>query len=147
MYQQYRQQHMIADNRKFIPPYEIIEPPVVVEQPPFSTTQPFSANPKDWGPSLWYYLHTAAYNYPSQPTHQEVKSMKNWLKCLHVTIPCKNCSQHYKKYIDKYDKHLEDICKSRTRLFEFFVDIHNQVNQRNGKPIVDYDKAYQMYKQ
>ena len=71
--------------------------------------------------------------------------MKNWLKSLYATIPCQNCSDHYKSYIDQNEDNLDKICSDRNKLFNFLVDIHNKVNERLNKPQMDYKTAYSMY--
>lgn len=105
----------------------------------------WSRDPRKWGPYLWTYMHYAAANYPEQPTEQEIHDMMNWLCTLHVTIPCTNCQVHYKRYIDQYKPYLYRICANKHHLFNFLVDIHNQVNKRNNKPIVSYEQAREMY--
>lgn len=104
-------------------------------------------DPKLWGPHLWSYMHYSAANYPNNPTDQEIDDMKKWLCSLPVTIPCNNCSKHYKQYIDKNKYRLDDICSCRDKLFNFLVDIHNKVNIRNGKREINYNEARKMYNQ
>lgn len=107
--------------------------------------QRWSRDPTQWGPHLWTYMHYAAANYPEQPNEQEIQDMIMWLCSLPVTIPCVNCQIHYKRYIEKSKPYLYRICSNRTSLFNFLVDIHNQVNQRNNKPLVSYEDARRMY--
>ena len=102
-----------------------------------------SNDPRVWGPPLWKYMHYSAANYPEAPSREQIRDMVNWLRTLTVTIPCVSCKQHYKKYLDKHE--LERICSSRDTLFNFLVDIHNQVNRRNNKKIVSYAEAREMY--
>jgi hypothetical protein len=104
-----------------------------------------SKDPRTWGPHLWYYLHTSAANYPTHPSVTEQRAMKQWLKTLPVTIPCENCSYHYARYVKEHEAMLDKICQSRDQLFEFFVDLHNQVNRRNRKPIFTYEQARSLY--
>jgi hypothetical protein len=105
-----------------------------------------TSDPKVWGPHLWAYLHYSAANYSDHPTPAERKEMKNWLCSLPVTIPCDNCSRHYRKYITKNKHKLDEICSDKNKLFNFLVDIHNKVNERNGKRIMSYEEALQLYK-
>ncbi len=102
-------------------------------------------NPKKWGPHLWFYLHTAAMNYPSNPSIDQQNGMKNWLCSLKWTIPCKNCSDHYGSYIESHRGELPEVCASRDKLFEFLVKIHNKVNAQNGKPVISIEDAKKMY--
>lgn len=128
-----------TDNTKFRK--EVSVTPIVEKPETFPT-----ADPTKWGPHLWSYLHYSAINYPIKPSKQQQKSMKQWLTCLSATIPCKNCSTHYNKYIQQHFKNLDVICASRDTLFNFLVDIHNKVNKRNGKREVGYDEARWLYR-
>jgi hypothetical protein len=102
-------------------------------------------DPKLWGPHLWAYLHYSAMNYPENPSRKEIDEMINWLCSLPVTIPCDNCSKHYRGYIEKNKNNLPVICSNKDTLFNFLVDIHNKVNERNGKPIMSYEDARKLY--
>jgi Erv1 / Alr family len=104
-----------------------------------------SNDPKVWGPHLWKYMHCSAANYPERPSERQIQDMITWLKTLTVTIPCVKCKEHYGKYIHNHNSELHAICSSKDSLFNFIVDIHNQVNKRNNKPIVTYDQAKQLY--
>ena len=131
----------ITDNTKFINIRELQNK----QQNKICDTKSLTSDPKIWGPILWSYLHYSAINYPEHPTKQQVKEMKDWLCSLPTTIPCKNCSQHYRKYIEQNREQLDKICSCRDHLFNFLVDIHNKVNKRNGKKELTYDEARKIY--
>jgi len=103
-------------------------------------------DPNVWGPHLWRYMHYSAANYPRNPSEQQIQDMMTWLKTLTVTLPCNSCKEHYGRYIQNNNAHLREICSSRDKLFNFFVDIHNKVNQRKNKPILSYEEARMIYK-
>jgi hypothetical protein len=105
----------------------------------------WTRDPKLWGPHLWAYLHYSASNYPDNPTEEQIKEMMNWLTCLPVTIPCSECSKHYKNYIQQNRTNLPAICSTKNNLFRFLVDIHNKVNERYGKPKLSYEDAWKLY--
>jgi len=104
-----------------------------------------NTDPKLWGPHLWSYMHYSAANYPEYPSEKEIQDMVVWLKVLPVTIPCVSCKQHYGAYIENNKDRLYQICSSKNDLFNFFVDIHNKVNERSGKPTMTYEDAKRMY--
>ncbi len=112
---------------------------------PNAVGENWEKDPTRWGPHLWAYLHYAALNYPTKPTREQSKEMEDWLKCLPITIPCSNCSEHYRAYIAKHTAELSQICATKNALFQFLVDIHNQVNRRNGKPEMSYEDALKIY--
>jgi hypothetical protein len=103
------------------------------------------SDPKIWGPLIWKYLHYSSANYPVKPTQQQVNDMINFLCSLTITIPCKNCANHYQEYINKYKSQLPEICSDKNKLFNFLVDCHNQVNKRNNKPLISYEESKRMY--
>ena len=105
----------------------------------------YSRNPDNWGPHLWFYLHNCSANYPMNPDQETKEAMISYLLSLGYTIPCKECSIHYKRMIDSYKYKLPEICSSRERLFNFIVDLHNQVNVRTNKPIMNIENARKMY--
>ena len=115
--------------------------------PPLDTVPPIttSKDPRVWGPPLWRYLHLSAANYPKNPTVREARAMMDWLIHLPVTIPCESCGVHYRQYITRNYNRLPVICSSRDNLFKFLVDIHNKVNERNGKRCLTYDEAWKLY--
>jgi len=105
----------------------------------------FSPDPSSWGPTLWYYLHCSAANYPKKPTTEQRDAMKIWLSSLSVTIPCANCGHHFNEFVRSHQNNLDTICSSREKLFNFLVDAHNKVNQRNGKSSISYEEARKQY--
>lgn len=109
------------------------------------TCTEWKKNPELWGPHLWAYLHYAAANYPEKPTVDNIKEMTEWLCSLPVTIPCENCSKHYRSYIEENKSRLTAICADKNSLFNFLVDIHNKVNAQNGKVEMSYSDAKALY--
>lgn len=105
----------------------------------------WAKDPKKWGPHLWAYMHYAAANYPDNPSEKDIREMINWLCALPVTIPCDSCRIHYRRYIETNKPILPQICSDKTKLFNFLVDIHNKVNERNNKPTVTYEQARKIY--
>ena len=57
-----------------------------------------------------------------------------------MILPCKKCQKHYQENLWKLpiDKFLE----SKAKLFQWTVDIHNQVNEDLGKIKYSYEEAY-----
>lgn len=104
-----------------------------------------TSNPSVWGPGLWLFLHISSAHYPINPD----KSTKEFAICtilgLPSSLPCANCSSHSKSYIESRKNQLGDICSSRMKYFNFFVDLHNFVNQRLNKKLYTYEEAWKMY--
>ena len=62
-----------------------------------------------------------------------------------MMLPCVSCKDHANTYIEREDCDLEDHCQGRDKLFAFFVDFHNYVNERHGKPKWTVEKAKEFY--
>ena len=70
--------------------------------------------------------------------------MKQRIKALPVEIPCMKCRSHCSAFIES--SNLDEVVSSRENLFRFYFTFHNKVNERLGKPIMDYDRAKEIYK-
>ena len=104
-----------------------------------------SANPKVWGPPFWFTLHNSAVHYPIQASPIVKERMKHRILAIPYEIPCSNCRPHAIDFIEKNRDMLNNIVSGRHTLFQFYVDFHNKVNERYGKPIWTYEQAYEMY--
>lgn len=101
--------------------------------------------PEVFGPPLWFSLHNASVYYPEIASPVYAERMKNIIVGLPVLIPCETCKEHATVYIEKNKHTLMDVCKSKEKLFKFFVDFHNYVNVRLGKREWSYQEAKAMY--
>ena len=105
-----------------------------------------TSDPKIWGPPYWYSLHNSAAHYPHQASKIVAGRMKNRILAIPYEIPCHTCQPHASAYIEKFsEQDLDRIVSGRKELFNFFVDFHNEVNKRYGKPIWSYESAYKKY--
>jgi hypothetical protein len=104
-----------------------------------------AADPEVWGPSFWFTLHNGAMKYPVKASPIWIERMKGFILGIPVMIPCEKCADHATSYIESNYKHLDEIVSGRDNLFKFFVDFHNKVNERYGKPIMSYENARKLY--
>jgi hypothetical protein len=101
--------------------------------------------PEVWGPAFWYTIHKSALNYPVAPTNIVKFHMKNFIYSIPYLLPCEKCQEHARNFIESHSDTIDSIISTRQSLFNFFVDLHNQVNQRNGKRIMSYEHAWDLY--
>ena len=101
-------------------------------------------NPKIWGPSGWIFLHSITLNYPDNPSQKDKQNYKHFFESLQFTIPCEKCKTHYQENLQKYS--LDNALNNKETLFNWLVNIHNEVNEKNNKDILSYDKVKQIYK-
>lgn len=104
-----------------------------------------TSDPKIWGPSYWFSLHTVAAHYPIQASPIVCENMKNRILAIPYEIPCEACRTHAFAFIDTNSKNLNEIVSGRHKLGKFFCDFHNKVNLRYGKPQMSYEDVYKMY--
>jgi len=96
-----------------------------------------------WGPPAWTFLHTVTYNYPENPTEDDKRNFYNFFMNLQHVLPCEKCKAHYKQNIQKYD--LKNSLGSRQELVKWLIDLHNDINKDNGKPVWSYSDVYNKY--
>ena len=104
-----------------------------------------SADPEVWGPAFWFSLHNGAARYPVKASPICSERMKGFILGMPVMIPCSVCQDHATAHIEANWSRFDEIVSGRTKLFNFFVDFHNKVNKRYGKPIMSYEDAWKLY--
>jgi len=101
-------------------------------------------NPKDyWGPRFWTFLHQICFSFPENPTSIEKIIYKQILVCFVKMIPCPSCQKHFIELLNKYP--VDSEMTSRETLIMWSITIHNKVNKRLGKPIIDLSEAKLIY--
>lgn len=98
-------------------------------------------NQNVWGPHAWFFLHTISFNYPINPTTEDKLRYKSFFYDLQHILPCKYCRNNYRKKLKENPIRLD----SRKDLFEWLVDIHNEVNAQNGKKPLSYNQVKNIY--
>lgn len=93
--------------------------------------------PKYWGRQAWHFIHMVAISYPPEPTETDKQRYLTFLQVLEHILPCNICGEHFKENMEKHPPRLN----SRKDFFEWTVDMHNLVNESNGKSILSYDEA------
>jgi hypothetical protein len=104
-----------------------------------------TGDPNVWGPSFWFTLHNGASRYPKNASDMYKERAKGFILGIPVMIPCDECAVHATAYIESIRHNLDVIVSCRKNLFNFFVDFHNYVNKRYGKPEMSYEDAEKMY--
>lgn len=102
-------------------------------------------NPLVWGPSFWFVLHTVSLNYPDTPSFTERRTHYDFYHIVRNILPCEMCRQHYRELLEQYP--IEPFLGSRASLVTWVITIHNQVNERLGKPMMERDDVLRNYQQ
>jgi len=91
-----------------------------------------------WGPPVWEFLHTIAYNYPLKPKKQDMLNYKFFYEHLGQMLPCKYCRQSYQKF--NRELPIDPFLDCREGVVTWIYLIHNKVNHKlrlQGYPISD----------
>ncbi|CDU22972.1 related to ERV1-mitochondrial biogenesis and regulation of cell cycle [Sporisorium scitamineum] len=111
-----------------------------------STSETTTACPPDGeelGRSAWVFLHSAAAYFPEDPTAQQQSSMLALFRALPHVYPCHSCAKALGEEYRRQDKEggwedrslrLAEAVRSGPSLRKWLCGIHNEVNQRLGKP-------------
>ena len=97
----------------------------------------------DWGNATWFVMHYMSANLPVTLNPTVSTSFKAFVVCLSFLIPCEECKSHMNKYIENSE--IDTYLKTGNDAFGWTWYFHNQVNQRTGKPTVDFNQALSMY--
>lgn len=102
-------------------------------------------SPEVFGPSFWFTLHTGAAALPEVLSPISASRLKGFINGIPEMVPCIECSEHARAYIEANRTKIDNF-KRGDDVFKFYVDFHNFVNLKLQKPLVSYEKAYQMYR-
>lgn len=94
--------------------------------------------PSDWGPPLWYQMHMKTFNYDG-----DRKEIVRYFNGITYLLPCDKCKKHYIDYLKAKPVHY--YLDNRDDLIHWLIDLHNEVNARNGKKIWSYSEARSLY--
>jgi len=100
-------------------------------------------NQNIWGPHAWFLLHTLSLAYPLDPCQKDKNNYEAFLKSFSKIIPCDVCKVHYSRNLKENPLRLDN----RKELFEWLVDLHNEVNGRTGKRSYTYEEALKIYEE
>lgn len=96
-----------------------------------------------WGPGAWTFLHSITFTYPHKPDYNTRKEFYNFFDNLKNVLPCNICMSHYKKHLK--DSPLINHLDSKEDLIKWLINIHNKINELNGKRIWKYEEVIHYY--
>ena len=85
-----------------------------------------------WGPSMWHYLHTMSFNYPTKPSLKDKQQYKRFMLTLHHTLPCRHCRENLKKNFKTLPL-TDKVMSSRNSFSRYVYTLHETVNHLLGK--------------
>jgi hypothetical protein len=97
----------------------------------------------EWGPGLWTSLHCMSFNYPENPTEDDKKHYLSFFTLLGEMLPCIFCKQSYKIYLKYFP--INDFLKNRYGCTYWVYTLHNLVNSKLGKPLMEFQQCVEIY--
>lgn len=94
-----------------------------------------------WGPKLWEFLHCLTFDYPLQPTEEDKQHYREFFQSLQYVLPCIYCRRNYVRNMNEIPIRLDN----RNELVFWLIDLHNEVNGKEGKRSHSYDEVIKMY--
>lgn len=88
-----------------------------------------------FGPTAWKCFNEIAQNF-SDFKGQDIKKL---FIDIAQHLPCKGCRKHYTNFINNIV--WENVVSSKESFIIFLTDLHNSVNWRQNKEIIDYPTA------
>jgi hypothetical protein len=101
-------------------------------------------DPNVWGGHAWVFLHSITYNYPDNPSVNDINNHYNFFKLLKDVLPCNTCRFHYEQNLEKFPLS-SDILSSRQNLIKWLFKIHNSINKMNNKPEITLEEMNRIY--
>lgn len=111
------------------PPIRAFSNRLIIEEVPCNNIH----DPKAWGSAWWFSLFSGCCTANEIIAKADRPKYWKFIEGLPYMLPCKECQEHAKIYVDKIKHKKDEICSSRQNLVKFFVDFHNSVSKRKGQ--------------
>ncbi|OAX40233.1 hypothetical protein K503DRAFT_687979 [Rhizopogon vinicolor AM-OR11-026] len=85
------------------------------------------------GRATWKLLHTMTLRYPEHPTQDERDALNSYLHLTSRLYPCGECAAEFQELLTKFPPQTG----SRLAASLWLCSVHNEVNERLGKPVFD----------
>jgi hypothetical protein len=85
-----------------------------------------------WGPAMWMTLHTISFNYPINPTEEQMKNYYKFFKNLQHILPCRYCRENYTENLKIHILN-RNTMKNRESLSRWVYELHELINKKLDK--------------
>ena len=93
---------------------------------------------------FWNCLHYLSYNYPENPNSEDKQQIINLInKMKKDGITCSYCRAHFNKWC--LNNNIINFIESKDDLVNFFISLHNDINNRNEKKILSKNEIDKIY--
>lgn len=84
---------------------------------------------RSWGPSAWHIFHTMSFNW----NEKNINIYIQFFNLIKNTIPCLVCYTNFKKKINSPNLSINENCKSKEKMINWIIKMHNIINKSNQK--------------
>jgi len=102
-----------------------------------------------WGPSLWHFLHTMSFNYPTHPSQEDKQRYRAFVLSLENVLPCKYCRLNLKKNFKAVPLKMSDM-KDRAHFSKYMYRLHEHINKmlhkKSGLSYEDVKERYEHFR-
>ena len=102
-----------------------------------------------WGPSMWHFLHTMSFNYPTSPSPEDKKHYRDFMLQLQYILPCKYCRQNLTKNYKAFPLRSSDMA-NRESFSRYVYKLHEMVNKmlkkKSGLSYCDVRERYEHFR-
>ncbi|KAJ2997128.1 hypothetical protein HDV02_005869 [Globomyces sp. JEL0801] len=109
-------------------------------QPTFK--RPSKAIMSKMGRSAWHLLHTMSVKFPLEPSNQEQQAYLDFVRLFSQLYPCGECASHFQSLLARHPPRTS----SRHEVVQWTCEVHNMVNERLEKPIVNCTGIEELWK-
>jgi hypothetical protein len=99
--------------------------------------------PDKWGVHGWKFIHHIALGYPIEPNDNDKNNYKSFFMLLGNVLPCHICSDHYNEHLLIHPLN-DEVLSTKMNFINWTIDMHNEVNKKNGTKIYGYDEALKL---
>eukprot|EP00808_Paulinella_micropora_P008820 g28794.t1 len=99
-------------------------------------------NRKELGRATWAFLHTLAAYYPENPSPRLQEDVRQFMHIMGRIYPCGYCADRTAEEIERNPPRVENHREFAT----WMCEVHNEVNERMGKPIFDCSTVDQRWR-
>lgn len=119
-------------------PQAPIQQPIVTP----SQTSPPTVGKVKWGEPTWFLFHTLSVKIKENEFIQIRSSLLNYMYAICINLPCPDCANHAKTYLDGVNF---NSIQTKEQFKRLFYDFHNEVNRRKGYDFFPYDQLDEKY--
>jgi hypothetical protein len=114
----------------------------IQQQQPIQQPPPPTVGKVKWGEPTWFLFHTLSVKVKDNEFSKIRVSLLNYMYAICINLPCPDCANHAKAYLDGVNF---NTIQTKEQFKRLFYDFHNDVNRRKGYAFFPYDQLDEKY--